>query len=157
MKNSNLVLGLMTVVGAGCLAWQVGAEEPAAITPAGKAGDAAAQPAPAALPQAFQPITVDQEAVRRGMQMRSELNELDRKIEERQKKLYEENATIKDLQIQMRELQKKIDALLASDAELSALKAKLETRSKPDFGGAKTNAPAAPSTSVEKADPDSKK
>ena len=53
--------------------------------------------------------------MRQSMQARSEYDDLNRRIMARQAKLYEENARIKELQTQLRDLQKKIDALLAED------------------------------------------
>ncbi len=98
------------------------AETPPASAPA-------PQPAPpflAGKTPLFQPITVDPAVVRQSMQARSELDDLNRRIQARQSRLYEDDASIKELQAQMRELQKKIDALLAQDAELTALKKKFE-------------------------------
>ena len=76
--------------------------------------------------QMFQPIAMDPALVRKSMQARSEYDDLNRRIMARQSKLYEENATIKDLQTQLRDLQKKIDKLMAEDEELTALKKKYE-------------------------------
>ena len=58
------------------------------------------------------------------MQARSEYDGLTKRIMDRQTKLYEENARIKELQTQLRDLQKKIDKLLAEDEELNTLKKK---------------------------------
>lgn len=100
-----------------------------------------AEPAPAVLPvpptppvppfmagkqQMFQPVSMDPALVRQSMQARSEYDDINRRIMARQTKLYEENATIKELQTQLRDLQKKIDKLLAEDEELNALKKKYE-------------------------------
>ena len=74
--------------------------------------------------QMFQPVSMDPALVRHSMQARSEYDDLNRRIMARQSKLYEENATIKELQTQLRDLQKKIDKLLAQDEELIALKKK---------------------------------
>lgn len=75
----------------------------------------------------FQPSTVDPALVRQSMQARSEYEDMNRRIMARMNKLYEENPEIKDLQVQMRELQKKIDALLAEDEELAKLKKKFQS------------------------------
>lgn len=75
----------------------------------------------------FQPSTIDPTLVRQSMQARSEYEEMNRKIITRMNKLYEENPEIKDLQAKMRELQKKIDALLAEDEELAKLKKKSQS------------------------------
>jgi len=72
----------------------------------------------------FQPVSMDPALVRQSMQARSEYDDLNRRIMARQTKLYEEDARIKELQIQLRDLQKKIDKLLAQDEELSVLKKK---------------------------------
>ena len=73
-------------------------------------------------PATFQPIAIDPALVRQSMQARSAYEDLNRKIIARQTKLYEDNTTIKDLQVKMRELQKKIDKILADDVELKKLK-----------------------------------
>jgi len=91
----------------------------------GPAQGPALQPAPGGS-QMFQPMNVDPSVVRASMQARSEYDELNRKIIARQTKLYEDNAQIKAIQDQMRDLQKKIDAELAADAELAKLKEKLQ-------------------------------
>jgi septal ring factor EnvC (AmiA/AmiB activator) len=75
----------------------------------------------------FQPSAIDPALVRQSMQARSEYEEMNRKIIARMTKLYEENPEIKDLQAKMRDLQKKIDALLAEDEELAKLKKKFQT------------------------------
>jgi len=74
--------------------------------------------------QMFQPISMDPTLVRQSMQARSEYDNLNRRIIARQTKLYEENARIKELQTQLRDLQKKIDKLMAEDEELNTLKKK---------------------------------
>ena len=74
--------------------------------------------------QMFQPVSMDPALVRQSMQARSEYDDLNRRIMARQIKLYEENARIKELQTQLRDLQKKIDKLLAADEELNTLKKK---------------------------------
>ena len=112
--------------------------EPTTVGTPTQAGTPAptAAPAPAPMPgpaftgekmQMFQPIAMDPALVRQSMQARSEYDDLNRRIMARTAKLYEENATIKDLQTELRDLQKKIDKLLAEDEELSALKKKYET------------------------------
>ena len=114
----------------------------------------AATPAPAPVPnpaftagkqQMFQPVSMDPALVRQSMQARSEYDDLDRRVMARQSKLYEENANIKELQTQLRDLQKKIDKLMAEDEELNALKKKYEAIA-PEFPmgarkGFATNAP----------------
>ena len=76
--------------------------------------------------QVFQPVAMDPALMRQSMQARSEYDDLNRRIMARQSKLYEENATIKELQAQLRDLQKKIDKLMAEDEELNVLKKKYE-------------------------------
>ena len=93
---------------------QTGPAAAMAPTPAFKAGKQ----------QMFQPVSMDPALVRQSMQARSEYDDLNRRIMARQSKLYEENAPIKELQTQLRDLQKKIDKLLAQDEELIALKKK---------------------------------
>jgi len=83
--------------------------------------------APAVAKNIFQPSAIDPALVRQSMQARSEYEEMNRKVTARMNKLYEENPEIKELQAKMRELQKKIDALLADDEELNALKKKFQT------------------------------
>ena len=92
-----------------------------------------AAPAPAPVPgpafktgkqQMFQPVSMDPALVRQSMQARSEYDNLNRRIMARQIKLYEENARIQELQTQLRDLQKKIDSLMAEDEELNTLKKK---------------------------------
>ena len=98
-----------------------------------EAGPAALAPATAPAPgpaftagkqQMFQPVSMDPALVRQSMQSRSEYDNLTRRIMARQTKLYEENARIKELQTLMRDLQKKIDKLMAEDEELNILKKK---------------------------------
>lgn len=74
--------------------------------------------------QMFQPVNMDPALVRQSMQARSEYDDLNRRIIARQTKLYEENARIKELQTQLRDLQKKIDKLMGEDEELNTLKKK---------------------------------
>ena len=74
--------------------------------------------------QMFQPVSMDPALVRQSMQSRSEYDGLNKRIIDRQTKLYEENARIKELQTQLRDLQKKIDKLMAEDEELNTLKKK---------------------------------
>ena len=74
--------------------------------------------------QMFQPVSMDPALVRQTMQARSEYDDINRRIIARQTKLYEENAHIKELQTQLRDLQKKIDKLMAEDEELNTLKKK---------------------------------
>ena len=96
---------------------------------------------------AFQPIAVDPALVRQSMQARSEYEDLNRKIIARQTKLFEDNATIKDLQAKMREIQKKIDTILADDQELKQLKEKFKSVSPEMPSGLKKPAlPTAPVT-----------
>lgn len=75
----------------------------------------------------FQPSAIDPVLVRQCMQARSEYEEINRKVIARMTKIYEENPEINELQAKMRELQKKIDALLAEDEELNKLKQKFRT------------------------------
>ena len=75
----------------------------------------------------FKPIAIDPALVRQSMKSRSEYESLNRKIIARQTKLYEENAAIKDLQAKMRDIQKKIDAILADDQDLKKLKEKFQS------------------------------
>ncbi|MFC1461601.1 hypothetical protein ACFLQR_03680 [Verrucomicrobiota bacterium] len=77
--------------------------------------------------QLFRPLNVDPALVRASMQARSEYDALTRQIITRQKKLYEENASIKKLQANMQALQKQIDGILASDEELAKLKEKFKS------------------------------
>ncbi len=76
---------------------------------------------------AFQTIALDPELVRQSMQARAEYEDLNRKIMARQTKLCEENPKIKDLQVKMRDIQAKIDAILEQDAELKKLKEDLQS------------------------------
>lgn len=85
------------------------------------------------------------ERVRQNMQLRSEYDELNRRITDRQTTLYEENARIKEIQTQLLNLQTKIDKWLDQDEELTALKNKLKAVA-PEFPlgmrkGVPTNAP----------------
>ena len=75
--------------------------------------------------QMFQPVSMDPALVRQSMQARSEYDGLNKRIMDRQSKLYEENARIKEIQTQLRDLQKKIDELMAEDEELNTMKKKL--------------------------------
>lgn len=74
----------------------------------------------------FQPMAMDPALVRQSMQARSEYDDINRRIIARQTKLYEENPRIKELQTELRDLQKKIDGLMAQDEELKELKKKHE-------------------------------
>lgn len=87
---------------------------------------AKAPPAEPAMPPPamFQPVAVDPALVRQSMQARAELDRMNRAINARKTKLYEDNAEIKALQEEMRALQGKIDAILAADEELKKLNAK---------------------------------
>ena len=75
----------------------------------------------------FQPSAIDPTLVRQSMQARSEYEEMNRKIMARTNKLYEENPEIKELQANMRDIQKKINTLLAEDEELAKLKKKFQS------------------------------
>ncbi|NLB60273.1 MAG: hypothetical protein GX806_04275 [Lentisphaerae bacterium] len=91
--------------------------------------EGAAAPVPAFTPgkmTGFQPVAVDPELGRQSMQAWSEYEALNRKIMARQTKLYEENPTIQELQDRMREIQKKIDAILDADEELRQLQEKFK-------------------------------
>ena len=74
--------------------------------------------------QMFQPVSMDPTLVRQSMQARSEYDALNRRVIARQTKLYAENARIKELQAQLRDLQEKIDQLMGEDEELNTLKKK---------------------------------
>ncbi len=98
----------------------------------------------------FQPINIDPALIKQSMQARSEYEDLNRKIIARQTKLCDENATIKDLQVKMREIQKNIDKILAEDQELQKLHKKFQSVSPEMPIGMKRpvagNAPLAPGT-----------
>ena len=105
---------------------------PPAVADSAKAGNKPTVPAAANENMApakniFQPSSIDPALVRQSMQARSEYEEMNRKITTRMTKLYEENPEIKDLQAKMRDLQKKINALLAEDEELAKLKKKFQS------------------------------
>ena len=93
----------------------------------------------------FQPSAIDPALVRQSMQARSEYEEMNRKIITRMNKLYDENQEIKDLQAKMREIQKKIDALLAEDEELVKLKKKFQSIA-PEIPAIPRRPPAAPAS-----------
>lgn len=97
------------------------ADQPAAAQPA------TAESAPPPSHNIFQPSAIDPALVRQSMQARSAYEEMNRKVTARMNTLYEENPEIKELQARMRELQKRIDALLAEDEELANLKKKAQT------------------------------
>lgn len=120
------------------------AEEKAAATGTG----AVDQVFGGAKPQMFQPMAVDPALVRQSMQARAEYEDLNRKIQARQAKLYEENATVKDLQAKMRELQKKVDEIMAADVELKNLKAKYHSITPELPTGMKRDVPAAPAAAA---------
>lgn len=97
-------------------------------------------PAPAVPPQmpAFNPAmqlpqgpgagtNVSYEALMRIMQARSELDVLNKKIEERKAEIIESNEEVKRLREEMREKQKKIDEIMVEDEKLKELKAELDT------------------------------
>ena len=127
-RASLFALFLMCCFIAGC-----SAELPSpAAAGSAKAGDKPAVPAAAneniaPAKNIFQPSAIDPTLVRQSMQARSEYEEMNRKIITRTNKLYEDNPEIKDLQAKMRDLQKKIDSLLAEDEELAKLKKKLQS------------------------------
>ena len=100
------------------------AREPAKNAPTGIVQKITVPPKPV-----FQPLDIDPEVVRKGMQARSEYDRLTRQIIGRQTKLYEENPQIKELQKQMRELQGQIDKILESDKELARLKKEYKSMS----------------------------
>ncbi len=85
------------------------------------------QPAPAVQPvmppAMFQPVAIDPELVRQSMQARAELDRLNRAVNARKTKLFEENQELQALQEEMRSLQEQIDAILEGDAKLNELKA----------------------------------
>ena len=115
LRSSLLALFLMCCFIAGC-----SAENKPAVPAAANENMAPAK-------NIFQPSAIDPALVRQSMQARSEYEEMNRKIITRMNKLYDENPEIKDLQAKMRDLQKKIDALLAEDEELAKLKKKLQS------------------------------
>lgn len=96
-------------------------------------------------PAAFQPIAIDPALMRQSIQARAEYEDLNRKITARQTKLFEENAALKDLQVKMRDLQKKIDQILANDEELKKLKEQFQSVS-PEMPAGLKKAPAMPAT-----------
>ena len=128
MRTGLFALLLMCCFIAGC-----SADLPSpAVAVSEKAGDKPAVPVAANEHMApakniFQPSAIDPALVRQSMQARSEYEEMNRKIITRMNKLYEENPEIKDLQAKMRDLQKKIDSLLAEDEELAKLKKKFHS------------------------------
>lgn len=139
--TSGIVLGLaithMTVSG-----------QPASAPPAPPAPVGTVQRVPGPNKQVFQPVNVDPELIRKGMQARSEYEVLTRQIIARTKELYTENATIKKLQDNMKKLQKQIDEILADDKELTRLKAKYQSMSPKIPSGPRKELPVAfpPST-----------
>ncbi|MDD5482739.1 MAG: hypothetical protein PHP98_03690 [Kiritimatiellae bacterium] len=88
------------------------------------ASQPAIAPAPPPVKNIFQPTAIDPAQIRKNMQTRAEYEEMNRKVIARINELYEKNPEIKGLQGKMRELQEKIDALLAEDSELTKLKEK---------------------------------
>ncbi len=78
-------------------------------------------------PRSLQSETVDPAIVRAGMKARAEYDALDKKITARRQQIYEENPTVKKLQANMRELQKRIDSILERDEELCQLREKLDS------------------------------
>ena len=121
-KWNVLSIALLSIflLGAGCSAKDK--ENPPASSTAPTNESAAPTPK-----NIFQPATADPALVRQSMQARSEYEEMNRKIMARMNKLYDENPEIKELQAKMRELQKKIDVLLAEDEELNKLKKEFQT------------------------------
>jgi len=118
--NIKLRIGMFALVLTSCCISGCSAEDkPAAPAPANE------NMAPAK--NIFQPSAIDPALVRQSMQARSEYEEMNRKVTARMNKLCEENPEIKDLQAKMRDLQKKIDALLAEDEELAKLKKKFQS------------------------------
>lgn len=95
---------------------------------------------------AFQPIALDPTMVKQSMQARSEYEDLNRKIIARQTKLYDSDPTIKDLQTKMRDIQKKIDKVLAEDEELNKLKEQFRSISPEMPVGLKKAPPSGPGT-----------
>lgn len=84
--------------------------------------------APGMLGPGMGATNVSPDQLRKVMQVRSELDDLERKIKARQAKLYEDNAKIKELQGKMRDLQKQIDSELGKDEELATLKKNLDAQ-----------------------------
>lgn len=128
LRASLFALFLMCCFIAGC-----SADLPSpAVAGSAKAGDkpavsAATNENMAPAKNIFQPSAIDPALVRQSMQARSEYEEMNRKIITRTSKLYEENPEIKDLQAKMRDIQKKIDTILAEDEDLAKLKKKLQS------------------------------
>ena len=92
--------------------------------------------------QLFQPMNINPELIRKSMQARSEYESLTRQIVAKKKKLYEENPTIKKLQVRMKELQKQIDQILESDKELARLHSKFKNMSPQLPSGPKKKLPS---------------
>lgn len=163
MKTPLIVVAgfsLLLIPFAACVA----AEEPlkAPATPPGGATAGAPEK-----PASFQPISLDPELVKQSMQARAEYENLNRQIIARQIALYTNNPTITELQVKMREIQKKIDAILAKDEELNKLKEKLKlvspdmpigmkhpvSKAPPAGGAAAVPAPPPPPPAPQKSDP----
>ncbi len=106
--------------------------------------------APSGSPHSFQPANVDTATVRASMKARAEYDALNREITARRQKLYEDNPTIQKLQSNMRELQKKIDEILAADEELLKLKAQFEAISPQSPFGIDRQHPQLPSPAASK-------
>ena len=165
MKTMRLCLATIPAVML-CGAIWAGGEKTDKVAPAAQptAARPAMAPAGGSGPGMFGPgmgaTNVSPDELRKVMQVRSELDDLTRKIQARQTKLYEENARIKELQGKMREMQKQIDEELGKDAELATLKKNLDSqfnapmpRPQPGKGAEKPDAAtdaAKPATPTEK-------
>ena len=135
MKTLNLCLAVIPAAMLCASAW---AADEKADKNAPAAGPVAAKPAtmPAGAPMgapgmmgpAMGMTNVSPDQLRKVMQYRSDLDDLTRKIQARQAKLYEDNARIKELQGKMLEMQKQIDEELAKDDELAKLKKNLDSQ-----------------------------
>lgn len=80
----------------------------------------------------FQPMNVDQNLLQQSFKAQSEYRELNRRIETRQRELMTQDAKLAELQSKMKDLQKKIDVIIADDPEMKKLKEKSQAMS-PDF------------------------
>jgi len=144
MKRPAIILTLGIVLGLAITHMTVSGQ-PASAPPAPVGS---VQQVPGPNKQLFQPVNVDPELIRKGMQARSEYEVLTRQIIARTKQLYTENSTIKKFQDNMKELQKRIDEILAADEKLTRLKTKYQSMSPKIPSGPRKELPVAfpPST-----------
>ena len=126
LKTSSLAAVVCCCLISGCTAQDKPGAASSDTQPAAAAPLATNENAATPAKNIFQPSAIDPALVRQSMQARSEYEEMNRKVTARMNKLYEDNPEIKDLQAKMRDLQKKIDALLAEDEELQKLKKKFQ-------------------------------